>query len=64
MAYGWRVFWTYSGILQYFTNKREATDCKAYDITNVVINIFSAEATEETKVHSLFGEWELRLWGF
>lgn len=63
MAYGWRVFWTYSGVLECFTNKTEATDHKAYDITNGVINIFSAGAIEERKTHSLFGEWEPHLWG-
>lgn len=61
MAYGWRVFWTYSSISEYFTNKTEATDRKAHDITSSVINIFSTEVMEERKAHSLFGKWELHL---
>ena len=49
----------YFGLIQASQNTlqiKEATEHKAYDTSNGGGNIFSAEAVEERKAHSLFGE--------
>lgn len=41
MACGWRVFWSYSSISEYFTNKTEATDRKAMILPVVLSNFLN-----------------------